>query len=400
MSFKPTIEILREQRAVKGNVEEKSDRKKLVATPYVWREPATIPRRSWIYGRHYIRKFTSATIAPGGLAKSSLVLVEAIAIVTRLALLGIMPTEQTNVWVWNGEDPSDEIERRIAAICQHYDIDGRKLQGKLFCNSGRVDPIKLAAVMRGTIVLDAELQADIIATIKDNDIGLAIFDPFISTHTVPESDNTNIDAVVKCLGHIADETGAAVELVHHVRKPSNGQAETTIDDARGATALINAVRSARVLNWMTATQEEELRIEKPRTHFRADTGKSNLAPPEVATWHHIVGVDIPNGDAVAVVTAWEYPSLLERITPEHMRQVRNKAANERYRKDIRSGDWIGHAVAEVARLNPDDKADLKVIKTALKAWFANGALAEKRERDEHRKSRLFVRPGNWNEAES
>src|SRR5262249_40610760 len=67
------------------------ERKKLAATPYTWRDPAKMPRRSWIYGRHYIRKFTSATIAPGGLAKTSLVLVEAIAIAFKRPLLGIMP---------------------------------------------------------------------------------------------------------------------------------------------------------------------------------------------------------------------------------------------------------------------------------------------------------------------
>jgi RecA-family ATPase len=170
-------------------------RRKLVASPYRWRDPAEIPRRSWLYGRHYIRKFTSATIAPGGLAKTSLVLVEAVAIALNRPLLGIMPTEQTNVWIWNGEDPAEEIERRIAAICQNYEIDGRELEGRLFLNSGRVDPIKLAAVTRGVLALDGQLQDNIAATIAENEIGLSIFDPFISTHTVPESDNTNVDAV-------------------------------------------------------------------------------------------------------------------------------------------------------------------------------------------------------------
>ena len=40
---------------------EDKPRKKLVATPYVWRDPETIPPRAWLYGRHYIRKFVSAT---------------------------------------------------------------------------------------------------------------------------------------------------------------------------------------------------------------------------------------------------------------------------------------------------------------------------------------------------
>ena len=374
-----------------------NERKKLAATPYVWRDPAKIPRRSWIYGRHYIRKFTSATVAPGGLAKTSLVLVEAIAIALKRPLLGIVPIEQTKVWIWNGEDPAEEIERRIAAICKHYEIDAKHLEGRLFLNSGRVDPIRLAAVTRGAVTLDTSLHDDLIATITNNEIGLAIFDPFISTHTVPESDNTNIDAVVKRFGHIADETGAAVELVHHVRKAATGQSETTVDDARGASALVNAVRSARVLNRMSAGQAEQLKIKEPRSYFRADTGKANLAPPEVATWHQVISVDLPNGDAVAVVTAWKYPSPLDTITPAHMRRVREMAAEGAYRKDARSDDWIGLAVAEVVGLDADDKADRVIIKAALAAWFANDVLALKPRKDEHRKERTYVVPGDWNE---
>jgi hypothetical protein len=202
--------------------------------------------------------------------------------------------------------------------------------------------------------------------------------------------------VVKRFGHIADETGGAVELVHHVRKSGTGQVETTVDDARGASALVNAVRSARVLNRMTATQAEELKIKEPRLFFRADTGKANLAPPDVATWHQILNVDLANGDAVAVVTAWKYPSPLDRITPDHMRKVRQMAAEGEWRKDARSEDWIGLAVAEVVGLDPENKADLKIIKAALAAWFANGVLDTKPRKDEHRKNRIYVVPGDWN----
>jgi hypothetical protein len=52
-------------------------RPKVAATPHVWRDPATIPPRAWLYGRHYIRKFVSCTVAPGSLGKSSLAVVEA-----------------------------------------------------------------------------------------------------------------------------------------------------------------------------------------------------------------------------------------------------------------------------------------------------------------------------------
>jgi len=102
------------------------------ATPFRWTDPASIAPRRWIYGHHYIRKFVSETVAPGGYGKSTLAITEALAIVTGRPLLGITPNERVNVWLWNGEDPMEELQRRIAAACLHYDIDPSELEGRLF----------------------------------------------------------------------------------------------------------------------------------------------------------------------------------------------------------------------------------------------------------------------------
>ena len=41
--------------------------------------PADIPMRDWLYGRLLIRKFVTATVAPAGVGKSSLIAAEALA---------------------------------------------------------------------------------------------------------------------------------------------------------------------------------------------------------------------------------------------------------------------------------------------------------------------------------
>jgi RecA-family ATPase len=63
------------------------------------------------------------------MGKSSLVLVECVAMATARNLLGEQPTEQLRIWLHNGEDPLEEIHRRLAAICQHYKIPQEELQG-------------------------------------------------------------------------------------------------------------------------------------------------------------------------------------------------------------------------------------------------------------------------------
>ena len=91
-----------------------------------------LPPRTWLYGKHYQRRTVSLTAGPGGMGKSSLDMVEAVAMVTCRNLLGEQPEERLRVWYHNGEDPLDEINRRLAAICQHYGIPQGELQGHLW----------------------------------------------------------------------------------------------------------------------------------------------------------------------------------------------------------------------------------------------------------------------------
>jgi hypothetical protein len=48
-----------------------NEQKSIAATPFVAVDPTRIPSRGWLYDRHYIRKFVSATIAGGGVGQVS-----------------------------------------------------------------------------------------------------------------------------------------------------------------------------------------------------------------------------------------------------------------------------------------------------------------------------------------
>jgi RecA-family ATPase len=55
-----------------------------------------------------------------------------IAMVSGRNLIGDAPHQPLRVWYWNGEDPRDEIERRIAATCIHYRIGPDDIEDRLF----------------------------------------------------------------------------------------------------------------------------------------------------------------------------------------------------------------------------------------------------------------------------
>jgi hypothetical protein len=52
------------------------------------------------------------------------------------------------VWYWNGEDPQEELERRVLAICLYYRVDRRAVEENLFLDSGRDTEIIVATQTR------------------------------------------------------------------------------------------------------------------------------------------------------------------------------------------------------------------------------------------------------------
>ena len=167
------------------------------ASPFVWREPSAIPPREFLYGRHLVRQYISVTIGPGGLGKTAILLAECLAMVTGRDLLDQEVPAKMRVWYWNGEDPKEEIERRIAAICLLYGIKPEDIGDRLFIDSGRDTEIKIARDERSSFSIAVPTVDAIKRTIVENQIDVMIVDPFVSSHAVSENDNTRIDAVAK-----------------------------------------------------------------------------------------------------------------------------------------------------------------------------------------------------------
>ncbi|MHB2208650.1 AAA family ATPase [Methylobacterium sp. CM6257] len=382
------------------------------ARPFVWADPATIPRRQWVLERHLIRKFISVTAAPGGVGKSSLVLADGLAMATGRNLIGHQPHGRFKVLIWNGEDPLEEMQRRIMAACIQYEISQEDVEGHLFVNSGRDDPIIVAEQKRDGVTIAVPVVEALKATIRENGIDVVQIDPFVSCHAVNENDNGAIDRVAKLWGKIADETGCAIELVHHTRK--TGGNDTVMEDIRGAVALLSAARSGRVLNTISNEEAERAGVEQRRLYFRVDNGKANLAPPltDRSSWFKMASVDLGNGqpltvggigigtqldsDSVGVVTAWQWPDPLAGVTTADLRAVQTEVRSTGpWRENVQANDWVGKPIARVLKLDPTDKAHREKIKRLLKIWIENGMFAVVSGTNEKGRPTPFVEVGAW-----
>lgn len=372
------------------------------ATQFNLPDPAAIPRRRWLYGDHYIRQFVSATIAPGGLGKSSLIIAEALAMVSGKPLLGIEPRGLSRVWYWNGEDPRDELVRRVAATMLHYGLTNEDIGDRFFLDSGRDVGIVIARRSRDEAVIAEPVSEQLIGELRSRHFDVLIIDPFVSSHRVPENDNGAIDLVSKEWGRIAGVTNCSVGLVHHVRK-TNG-ADITVEDSRGASALVSTTRAARALNRMTEQEAKTLGLEAiRRSFFRFSDAKNNMAPSPAGSkteWMRLVSHALGNGegapaealmtgDHVGVVTRFECTDGALPYEGSEIRKALDALRSGEWRYNVQCRDaWAGVPIAIALGLDPE--SDRARLKTLLKQLLAAQKIRLASKKDGSRKTRTFV----------
>ena len=364
-------------------------------TEFQWRDPADIPPRPWLYGRHLIRKQVSVTVAPGGVGKSSLTICEALSMASGRKLLGDWTAPALKVWIYNLEDPRDEMDRRIIAAMQHHNVAPEEIAGRLYVDTGRERSLTTAIQTReGVQILKPELDA-LANEIEARGIDVLLVDPFVSSHQVQENDNGAIDAVAKEWSRLADRCNCAIELVHHTRK-TNGE-EASTESGRGATALLSAARSGRVLNKMTDEMRAEAGVQDdPATFFSIQRDKANLAPVGNRVWRRMASVQLANGDSVGVAEVWEYPDTFDGVTAADLLRVQRALDGKAMRYSDQAGDdWAGVTVAEVLGLPVTTKAERKRVKQIIEAWLKSGALVKGEKLGPIRKPVPTVEVGEW-----
>jgi len=362
-------------------------------TAFVWQDPATLPRRPWLYGHHLIRKQVSVTVAPGGVGKSSLTICEALAMASSRELMGEWTAKDLTVWIYNLEDTRDELQLRITAAMQHHAVTPKEISGRLFVDTGRERALSTAIQTRdGIQIVKPEMDA-LAEEIAFRKIDVLVVDPFVSSHQVNENDNGAIDLVAKEWARLADRCNCAIELVHHTRK-TNGE-EATTESARGATALLGAARSGRVLNKMHPTLREQWGLmDDPATFFGIDRDKANLAPAGVRDWRRMASVELANGERVGVCETWTPPDTFDGVTVKDLLAVQNAIEGKHPRYSDQSGDdWVGVIVADV--LDLDTTKDRKRIKRMIEEWLKSGALVKAKHKDANRVERPCLEVGEW-----
>ncbi len=367
-----------------------------------------IPARPWLYGRIYLKGVATATIAPGATGKSALTVAESLAMASGRNILQDSdgPANPMNVWLINLEEGQDELRRRFAAARQYHKISAEDIGDRLRF-SGNETRLVLATAGHDGVKIAEPLVEQIRDAIEKHEIDVLIVDPFVSSHAVNENDNSAIDKVAKTWAAIAAETGCAVHLVHHARKAPAGHAgqDITVEDSRGAKALTDAVRAARVLNRMSKRECETLGLEHPWRYIKVDDAKPNYGPPNSeARWLHHANVSLPNGDGVGVVEAWQHPGkasaaavAVAGLSGSQVLEIQQAIASGDWLESSRAGErWAGKCIAGILGIDlsaPAGKPEAtKILAGLLSADLLRIESRQERDtsRDRHVKNFLTI----------
>lgn len=277
-------------------------------------DPASIPLRQWLLGRRRSRGEVTIDVGPPGVNKSSLLVTDAMAIVTGRPLLDDEVHEQGDVLIFVGEDARRDVEARIAAILQRHEIESSAMGDRLHVvYLSEVDPFAytLAHMIHSVAVINRALL-DWVAEFPNL---VAVFiDPIAAWHHVMENDTGAMKVLATELRRVAVRSNIHIGFDHHTTKASQIDPESHV----GNTIAMRGAFLAGDARWMftmaklkaeTATKfgiaDEERwlwrRLDPLKASYGPDSGDTRLLKIDTVT--------IANGETVAVLTEHDVSEL-------------------------------------------------------------------------------------------
>jgi hypothetical protein len=260
----------------------------------------------WAVRGFALRGAVTAFVADGGTGKTQFTIQLAIACALGEDFAGYHPMRPLKTAFVSGEEPREELKRRIAAVVldrvgndrAKFDATMKRLDGYLFTFAG-----KDVALVEKTLDDDGEGQiketpfcGELQAFAVQEKIDLVFVDPTIRAHSGLDENSSEMQSLHNATDQIATRAHCAVILVHHTRKSSAGN----IDEAhasRGSSALTDAARIVVVLANMSKEEGEKFlppsEREKYIDYCKLGDPKQNYAGRSAAKWFHKKSVELP-----------------------------------------------------------------------------------------------------------
>jgi hypothetical protein len=340
-------------------------------------DPSTIPLVRFVYGDAYAAGYMTVTFAAPKTGKSLLAMAEAIDAATGRGFLTGKPSAPERVLYFNAEDDQNVLDGRVITLLKEQGAEQSEIAGRLTVVSGVPEANQLVLIQGERNEINEAAFVALESVFRRDQITLAIFDPLQDLSQSPET-NEAFRALGGRIRRLASETGVAVGMIHHTRKPTAG-VQATLDDGRGGSALRGVARFNRLLVPMTEAEGAQAGVDDFRHFFRIAEMESNLAPPssDRNRWFEKIGVEIGNGGYAPAIKPWVWPEAFAGVTVNDACRVRSAiaASDPAPRESAQAKGWAGHVVAEVLGLDLSRKSDKARVSAMLKKWIETGVLA-------------------------
>ncbi len=299
---------------------------------------------------------------------------EAVALASgRSNIMGQHVAQPTTVIYLNLEDDLSDQRHRGWALMQEYGVDQHEIGDRLrIAGFEQVTGLRIATVEgRGKALTNPQVVDAIEALIRKSGAGVLIVDPLVKAHGVLENSNEDMDVVMDAFKGIASRCKAAIHVIHHSSKASQ---EAGTPSARGATSIIGSVRVWRSITRLSPFDvrafglsedegKEVRRVRLEASNHGTDTGSFlfKVKPVKLQAPGLNLGYD------AAVVERWQPPK--DAMTQEQIDSILKAIGSATPRADAQAGDWIGHIIGDVLKVDSADKDEKARLKSIVARLF-------------------------------
>jgi hypothetical protein len=247
-----------------------------------------------------VRKDITVIAAPGGVGKSTLAIGISTCLATGKQLLGekIWGKNLTALYI-NGEDPYEELERRVHAFGLKHNVAEQELDRLIVYGNddGEAQMLNLLRTQDKMSVVDENGIAHLQRLIEEFCPDLVVIDPLVNfCGGANINDNSVMGVVMRALKSLATKFDCSIMIVAHTKKGSDLNNQEAVS---GAATIVNLARRTITTIPMTLEEGKELAIlpsERWR-YFKVVTAKTNMSPKtDDAPWYELASVTLPNAE--------------------------------------------------------------------------------------------------------
>lgn len=283
------------------------------------------PKAKWILEGLIAEGVVGIMNAQGGVGKSYLAVLIAILVAGGKSTAPFKVNTARKVLVINVEDSEEDIQRRLHAINQVYELtpEEKELVKRnllILPGRGKIGPLMS---LDAANPVRSKHATWLLSSLRNTNPGLVILDTKSRLFGLDENNNSHAAAWLSIFEeYIVEKPGCSFLILHHNNKM--GSESTEQGGSRGASALIDNCRFNLVLKPMTQKEAEKYDVD-PRDYFSLHNAKNNYSRKFEPVWFQKATGGVPiMADLKSHMLSAALDLLIELLIKDHGGEINQR----------------------------------------------------------------------------